>query len=74
MLPAHGTAHPPALATRAPPVTTQRAVAAIAAATPTPTARHTWHGTQVTARSPALTSVATPPPAASPAGRTTSAK
>ena len=74
MLPAHGTSHSPALSPRAPPVATERAVAAVAAATPTLAARHTWHGTQAASCSPALTSVATPPPAASPAGCTTSAK
>ena len=67
MLPGFEPSHSPALATCATPVAAKRTPTPVATVTPTLAPRHPRHGTQAAAHSPALTSVATLCPTASPA-------
>ena len=67
MLPRFEPAHSPALATRATPVAAERTSTPRATVTPTPAPWYPGHGAQAAAHSPALTSVATLCPTASPA-------
>ena len=67
MLPRFEPAHSPTLATRATPVAAKQPPTTRAAITPTLSPRYPRHGAQAAALSPALTSVATLCPSASPA-------
>jgi hypothetical protein len=74
MLPRFEPAHSPALATRAAPVAAERTSTPRATVTPTPAAWYPGHGAQAAAHSPALTSVATLYPPASPAAHAATAR